>query len=364
MVVNVFYKNNISSIHIELTDKCNASCPQCGRNKLGGAENAFLPGDEITLKKFKKILDIETIKNLKRIYACGNFGDPIIAKDTLEIFSYLRDVNPDISLGMNTNGSARDKKWWCELAKVFSKKGEIKFGIDGLHETHSIYRKNTKFEKIIENAKAFIDAGGTAHWEFIVFKHNEHQVEDARKCSEKLGFDKFTLKKTGRFFSNTKVKTNDFQQVLREDGQLDYIIEKPTNKEFQNISLKKEKEIINRFGSMESYLDQTEIDCKVIKESSLYISSEGLVFPCCWTANQLYLWYMPERTGQIWNLVEKHGGKRALSALENPIQDIISGPFFSSLKEQWSCPSMKKGKPKVCAKTCGTLFDQFRDQYK
>jgi MoaA/NifB/PqqE/SkfB family radical SAM enzyme len=360
----MFYSESIKAVHIELTDNCNVSCPQCGRNKLGGSDNQHLPKKEISLEDFKRIFKKDFILNLNRIYACGNFGDPVVAKDTLEIFEYLRETNPEIRLGMNTNGSARDRKWWSRMGEIFSNLGEIKFGIDGLEDTNHIYRKGANFEKVIENAAAFIEAGGKAQWEYIVFKHNEHEVEKAKELSEKMGFDKFTLKKTGRFFSNTKVKTNEFQQVLRKDGTLDYIIEKPTLEKYQNKSLQKELDIINQFGSMDNYLDQTDIDCKVMKERSVYVSSEGLVFPCCWTANQLYLWYMPEKSGQVWNLLSKNGGKEILSAYQHDIDEIIKGPFFNSLKELWSCNSVKSGKPKVCAKTCGTLFDQFRDQYK
>ena len=36
----------------------------------------------------------------------------------------------------------------------------------------------------MENVNAFISAGGTAYWKFLIFKHNEHQVEEAKKLSE------------------------------------------------------------------------------------------------------------------------------------------------------------------------------------
>ena len=34
-----------------------------------------------------------------------------------------------------------------------------------------------------------------------MFKHNEHQVDDIEKFSKKLGFKRFTSKKTGRFLT-------------------------------------------------------------------------------------------------------------------------------------------------------------------
>lgn len=361
----MFYDQKLpETIHLEITDKCNASCPQCGRNKLGGAVNQYLKSTELSLQDIKTILPPATVRSLKRLYMCGNYGDPIVAKDTLEVFQYLRDENPDIRLGMNTNASAQTPDWWKRLGEIFSNKGDIKFGIDGLEDSHHLYRKNTSFPKILENAKAFTEGGGHAHWEFIVFKHNEHQVEEAKQLSESLGFKKFTLKKTGRFFSNTKSKTNENQEVHKVDGSIDYIIEKPDNPDYQNKSLLKEEAIIEKFGSMDNYLNETPISCKVVKENSLYISAEGLAFPCCWTANQLYLWYMPEKYGQVWDIVKRNGGLESISALKTPIAQIMEGPVFKEIKESWSCPGLKQGKLKVCAKTCGSLFDQFKDQYK
>ena len=55
----------------------------------------------------------------------------------------------------------------------------------------------TNFDKIIKNAKAFIDAGGFAKWHMLVFEHNEQtQVEEARQMAQHPGFKTFTTKHT------------------------------------------------------------------------------------------------------------------------------------------------------------------------
>jgi hypothetical protein len=147
------------------------------------------------------------VKQLKKLYMCGNYGDPIAANDTLEVYQWLREINPEIKLGMHTNASARNPTWWAKLGKILCRQGDyVKFGLDGLADTNHIYRRGTNWTKIMENVQAFMDAGGIAHWEFIVFKHNEHQVDSARALSEQMGFAQFRHKKTGRFFSNTKLQ--------------------------------------------------------------------------------------------------------------------------------------------------------------
>ena len=62
----------------------------------------------------------------------------------------------------------------CMVGKIAKAKVKVTFGIDGLQDTNHLYRISTNFDKIIKNAKAFIDAGGFAKWHMLVFEHNEH----------------------------------------------------------------------------------------------------------------------------------------------------------------------------------------------
>src|SRR5690606_20364951 len=120
-----------------------------------------------------------------------------------------------------TNGSARGEEWWQALARAGV---EVRFGIDGADQTSGIYRRNTDFTLVMRNAKAFIDAGGRAHWDYIVFRHNEHQVEEARRLSEEMGFVSFRPKRTGRFFSNRKSEFKERHEVWNEDGEVEYFL--------------------------------------------------------------------------------------------------------------------------------------------
>ena len=105
--------SEIKKVHLEVTSKCQASCPMCARNIQGGIENPLISIIEITLEQFKEWFPVNFIQQLDRLYMCGNLGDPIIAKDTLPIFEYLRITNPNIELSMNTNGSAKGWDFWC-----------------------------------------------------------------------------------------------------------------------------------------------------------------------------------------------------------------------------------------------------------
>ena len=360
---NIYQYDQIKTIHLEITDKCNASCPMCARNWFGGKDNEFLPLTELSLLDIQRIMPIDFVQQLNMLFMCGNYGDPIVATDTLEILKWLRAVNPGIRLGIHTNASAKTAGWWAALGQLLCNKGDyVKFGIDGLEDTNHIYRRGTHWKKIIANAEAFINAGGIAHWEYIVFRHNEHQVDDARLLSEQMGFQQFRVKKTGRFFSNTQLEGKDKQQVINRKGEFEYYIEKPINPQYQNDSLAGEQSLIDTFGSMQNYIDQTCVKCKVSEDKSIYISAEGLVFPCCWTANQLYVPYWPYKKSEIWSLL--NNTTDGISALENDLKSIIEGKFFNDIAASWSKTSTSDGKLKVCAKTCGTGFDQFASQFK
>jgi MoaA/NifB/PqqE/SkfB family radical SAM enzyme len=359
----VYSYESIRTVHLELTSKCNASCPMCARNKFGGPDNEFLPNTELSLIDIKRILPIDFVQQLNHLYMCGNYGDPIAATDMLEVLEWLRLVNPGIKLGVHTNASAKTAGWWAKLGKLLSTPGDyVKFGLDGLEDTNHIYRRGTHWRKIMDNAAAFINAGGIAHWEFIVFKHNEHQVDAAHILSDQMGFKQFRTKKTGRFFSNTKLEGIDRQQVLNRKGELEYYIEKPDNPLYTNTSLSNEQALVDKFGNMQNYLDQTCIKCKVSEDKSLYISAEGLAFPCCWTANQLYVWYWPHKKSEIWDLIE--GNTANVSVLENDLKSVIEGKYFKNIADSWNKSSVSTGKLRVCAKTCGTGFDQFASQFK
>jgi MoaA/NifB/PqqE/SkfB family radical SAM enzyme len=334
----------------------------CLRNICGGAVNPQLPLTELTISDIQKIFTPQFIQQLDRIYYCGNYGDPVVAQDTLETLHYFKNLNDKIQLSLFSNGSARAASWWREVAQLTK---DVHFAVDGLADTNHIYRRGTHFEIIMRNAQAFIESGGNAIWDYIVFRHNEHQVEEARQLSQKMGFKKFNVKKTGRFFSNTRSEVKLQQEVLSADGTVEYVLEMPQNPQFKNKALAKEEELVAKYGHLEKYLDSAHIECKVSAEKSVYVSAEGLVFPCCWTANQMYPWYFAPKSSQIWKIINSlEEGKSSISALEKPIDSIIEGEFFAKIQQSWSLSSTKLGKLKPCAKTCGKEFDPFLEQFR
>lgn len=268
------YPTNITDLHIELTDRCQASCPMCARNVNGGKEREFVGQNEITLEQFIKWFPEKFLDNLDNFYSCGNYGDPIIAKDCLEIYQYVRSTNQKCRLGIHTNGSAKDINWWKKLAEALGNNHMCTFGIDGFETSHHLYRRGTNWKKIIENATAFIDAGGCAEVDCLVFKHNENELDEFKKYMLDLGFIRVNFKYTKRFYDMEKFPVENRQ------GEIEYFLE-PSVKE-QTIDFLPLEKISKDLSIWENIVQQSKIDPKCINKNEIYVDARGNVFPCCW----------------------------------------------------------------------------------
>lgn len=317
---------DIRVLHLEVTSKCQASCPMCVRNIQGGMDSPDLKISEITLEQFKDWFSIDFIKQLTKVYMCGNTGDPIIARDTLKIFEYLREANTSIELSMNTNGSARSWQFWKGLAKA---NVQIRFGIDGLMGSHELYRIGTNWVKILDNAKHFIKEGGHATWDMLIFDHNKHEVETCREMSELLGFKNFVAKNTSRFQS-------DSLTILNKDGTVSHIL-KPSIKS---------KQITEKLAEQEPI-----ITCKVKEPGSLYISAEGKIAPCCW----LDFNAIPTTAPSYADFIAKGFVNPSLHIQD--LNKIFDSEFFIKIEQSWTTDPLR-----ACSRQCGKV-DKFNEQF-
>jgi hypothetical protein len=166
----------------------------------------------------------------------------------------------------------------------------------------------------------------------------------------------FVRKKTGRWVQSYKGKKVD-KKITTKGNE----IKPPTNPENQNKSVNSYDKLIKSHGSFQKYLDQTKITCKSLDNNEIYISAEGLVTPCCWTAGRFYKAYQEIGENQIWSYFDD---LKDINALHTPLRNIIEGGFFKKLQKSWNISSCADGKSTVCAEKCGSGFDAFRDQWK
>ena len=274
---------SIREYQLEITTYCNAACPQCPRNNNGYGINPHMPLCHLGRETIDRAFPKNLCSQLKQIFFCGSYGDPIMHPDFLDILRDFRKKNPTLWLYFHTNGGVHDPDYWVEIAQIMAGYGQIDFGIDGLEDTLHLYRKNVKYTKVIENACAFIHAGGRAQWNFIVFRHNEHQVHTVKQLGKDLGFFNVLVRKTGRFFNHRTVEEMSAWPVRDE-----YVIEPPINPEFRNQSMMFLPDLKKQYKNIKDYFNTTKIECDALIGAKVVINAEGLVLPCNFFTHNLY----------------------------------------------------------------------------
>jgi MoaA/NifB/PqqE/SkfB family radical SAM enzyme len=347
------------SIEWEITSACNAACPQCPRNYYGSYTWPNLPIVQIDLDWVKKYLPESVWLSMRRIDFCGTYGDPIMNNNLISIIEWIKTVNPKVKIEIKTNGGIRDNHWWKKLASVLSDKDHVVFGIDGLEDTNHLYRRGVNYEKVIENAKSFISAGGKAYWSFIVFKHNQHQVDEARLLSKELGFQDIIVKKTWRFF-NKNHEYQDRYAVLSKDEKVEYYLEMPSNSDYINEGYQTIKFLDKKYNNFKNYLQTTEINCHEKAAKQIYISAEGLVFPCGWIHDRMYGYEAEQHSDhdKLYDIIDRAGGMKMLNLNYTNLNSIVSGEFFRLFQDSWT----NNSRLERCSLICGTELNGIKSQ--
>lgn len=327
--------DEIKHIHLEVSSLCNARCPKCPRNFHGYPHNHGYTEKNLTLAEIKKIFSPSFVKQLNTVYINGNFGDAIMNPYTTNIIEYFRNLNKNLVIQISTNGSARNKVFWTKLAQL---NAQVIFCLDGLEDTHHLYRQDTNWKKIIKNAQTFISAGGRATWKMIQFDHNNHQLADCRALSIKLGFKEFLIVNDGR----------DTGPVFDRKGNLSHTLGKPKETNFKVLFKSATTDEI-LLEDIVSTIPAKTISCQVKKQKSLYVSSLGDIYPCC------YLGFQPKTYGtgmyhqaanaQFKDLIQKN------NAIEYSLAQCIT--WFNKVEESWSKPSFETGRLIICDTVCG-----------
>ncbi len=331
--------NNINSINAELTNYCNAACPMCARYFIDGVLNKEkVNSTHTTLNFLKDRIGEQLIKQLKRFTSCGNFGDGSMNPECKEIYQWLRETNKNINLHLHSNGGARSTKFWSELAKI---NVTVTFAIDGLEDTNHLYRRNVRWTKLMENVQAFIDAGGSANWAMLIFKHNESQIEQCRLLSIRLGFKSFRIQQSSRWADFDYIGNWRDMDKIRVD---EYCIEKSTlltapalgtGGNSQKINMTK-----NNFLSKKIHCKSHDLEKNLVE---IYLAANGDVSPCCWLGDLKQ--HESKNIIKDYNKVNLH---------HSTLEEILSGDYFKELK-RGIAGEENSYRLHTCYFTCGVI---------
>jgi MoaA/NifB/PqqE/SkfB family radical SAM enzyme len=362
----MFNFQTIDEYQIEITSYCNAACPQCPRNLLGHGINPYMPLTHLKREAIDQAFTLELCQRFRQIFFCGSYGDPIMHPDFLDILRDFRLKNPTLWLYIHTNGGVHDPDYWAEIAGIMAGYGQIDFGIDGLEDTLHLYRKNVKYSKVIENAQAFIAAGGRAQWNFIVFRHNEHQVEQVKQLGQDMGFFNVLIRKTGRFLNHTTMEELSLWPV----SGTSFTLEPPSNPEYQNRSMQYLPLLKKEYKNIKDYFDTTSIACDALLGNKVAINAEGVVLPCNFFNHNLYdarfrdgslpganKLAQPNGRNQVRDFLS-HYGLDNLNINNNSLVGIFANPMWDDLVNSFN----NSNRLFECALTCGKKFTKVWDQ--
>ena len=176
---------------LEVTNICNLKCPFCltGKGISGGRDTRHLSFDEA-----KDIIDaVGDYVYFMQVYT---WGEPLLNKDLIRIIEYAKTKN--IYVMLSTNATAMTQNYNERL--IASGLDYIMVAIDGgSDETYEKYRVGGNYTKVLANVNNLLELKTSketdvpfVEWQFIVFRHNEHEVETTEDMAYKMGINKFT----------------------------------------------------------------------------------------------------------------------------------------------------------------------------
>lgn len=183
-----------TTIRVEASSVCQLQCPSCPAHS--GEIRPALGNGSLRAADFKRLIDANP--RLKHV-ELSNYGEVFLNPELLEILEYAhgRGVGLSAAEGSNFNTVSDDVL-----------EGLVKYGfksiicsIDGAtNETYRSYRVGGDLDTVLENVRRlnsykeqYRSQFPRLAWQFVVFGHNEHEVEQARASARELGMD-FRLK--------------------------------------------------------------------------------------------------------------------------------------------------------------------------
>ena len=179
-----------TKISIETGNICNLSCPLCPTSDK--SQSNVVKG-MLSYDNFKVIFD--KIKPFAKTIDLFSWGEPFLNKDLSDMIRYAKDERPDIRIFIDSNLNILTE---CQIDEV------VRYGLDVLkvscdgatQEIYQKYRVGGDMGEVLENMRKLIEKKrelsiGTPKiiWKYLVFKHNEFEVEKARSMADEMGVE-------------------------------------------------------------------------------------------------------------------------------------------------------------------------------
>ena len=193
-------------INLDITHRCTLQCQRCNR-AIFAARGLKVPGEDMTMENFKKIIDY-----FEEVYFCGQISDPIFHPQFIEFLKLLKGRKTVI----HTAASHKKEEWY---KKAFEANTDAywTFGIDGLPKDSHKYRKNQDGEYLFKMACMASKMGLLVKWQYLIFSYNENDIEEARKMAKDNNII-LELQKSSRFWEGDPLMPKNKDYYIERKG--------------------------------------------------------------------------------------------------------------------------------------------------
>lgn len=218
---------------IDPTNICNLECRFCPTGQKRGSR----PQKVMDMNLYKSVMG-KIGKYLLYVEFC-NWGEPLLNKNMPQMIKIAKKYEAQTFLSTNLNVNLT-----MGVAEELVKSGldRMTVSIDGASQkTYEIYRKNGNIGLVFKNIKLLADAKKKLnsktphlHWQFLVFKHNEQEIETARNMAKTIGVNDigFTAPFCDVSWASTINEYNNY--IVKEESNKKEIIFKNADKQICN----------------------------------------------------------------------------------------------------------------------------------
>lgn len=348
------WNRKVTKLQFDITSHCNARCGACVRNQSGGDTEPELSLDHLSIDLWKRLCEEDTKGwYIGQLALNGNWGDPMMHPKLVDMVKLWAQNHPETFVTIHTNGSMRGPKFWADLAKELRQfpLHTVNFAVDGLKDTHSIYRRRTDFDKILENIKSFTSVGGNAKVIMTLFEHNKHQVEELKQITKELGCRSLVTRVSHS--KEMRIIDKDEDYTIHAASGLANGVEIPNYSETRfdtgwTISdVKNHSYWIHIFETMQDNKWLEDTKCPWYNEGEIQIDPWGTVWPCCHVS--LFGTKMTKHSlaKEVDETVLHQRTENSLKKYS--LYDILSNQWFRGHLDN----VVKKAQWKVCQRSCG-----------
>jgi pyruvate-formate lyase-activating enzyme len=231
MNFDVFYLNYVqfaktNSINVDTSFRCRLQCPACARQLNPRIKERLDASSDIKQEHFNMLLTTFT-----KLHLCGQISDPIYHPTFLDLLQNKYDNFKSTHLNIHTNGSGKKIDWWKKAFHITDENTKWVFALDGFtQEISNLYRIGTDAENVKEVMVLAANQNINIEWQYLVFEHNEHEVEDAMQFALSNNIT-FLLSRPDRFGIENKhwLKPSTKKEWVNKSGNvtIDAIAYKP-----------------------------------------------------------------------------------------------------------------------------------------